>query len=86
MFLVSTFDLYKTISIYLFIFFPVTVENDYETLNILDINKHRSSTSTLTLRKKGKHKYSWNMEDNFKITISTVSHLNCKSSEVLLTF
>lgn len=67
-----------------FLNFLVEVENDFQTLNILDINKQKLSTSTLTLRKKGKHKSSWNMEDYFQITISTVSHLNCKSAEVKL--
>uniref|UniRef100_A0A1Y1N7Q3 PI3K-RBD domain-containing protein n=1 Tax=Photinus pyralis TaxID=7054 RepID=A0A1Y1N7Q3_PHOPY len=56
---------------------PMLIENDYEKINHLDNKKPRSSFSTLTLRKKGKHKSSWNIEENFAITLCTISGLNC---------
>ncbi|KAF5291172.1 hypothetical protein FQA39_LY14414 [Lamprigera yunnana] len=56
---------------------PILIENEYEKISILDNKKPRSSFSTLTLRKKGKHKSSWNIEENFSITICIISGLNC---------
>lgn len=57
--------------------FLVQIENEYEKINHIENKKPRSSFSTLTLRKKGKHKSSWNIEDDFTITVCTVSGLNC---------
>lgn len=61
--------------------------NDYETRDSLELKRPRQSSSTLTLRKKGKHVSSWNIEDNFTIEISVLCRLNCDDSrpvEVIL--
>lgn len=57
----------------------VVVEEDnvYESLDNFDSRKAKTSYSTMTLRKKGKHKSSWNITDNFTITLCTVNRLNC---------
>ncbi|KAK4875877.1 hypothetical protein RN001_012299 [Aquatica leii] len=56
---------------------PILIENEVEKISTLDNKKPRSSFSTLTLRKKGKHKSSWSIEEHFSITICTISGLNC---------
>lgn len=55
----------------------VAPENVYECLDNFDIRKSKSTYSTLTLRKKGKHKSSWSIEDNFSLTVCTVNAVNC---------
>uniref|UniRef100_A0ABD2XJG3 phosphatidylinositol 3-kinase n=1 Tax=Trichogramma kaykai TaxID=54128 RepID=A0ABD2XJG3_9HYME len=40
----------------------------------------RPSFSTLTLRKKGKYTYSWNIEDQFQFTVNGISRLNCDAA------
>lgn len=51
--------------------------NEYETRDALEMKRPRQSSSTLTLRKKGKHISSWNIEDKFSIEISVLCRLNC---------
>lgn len=63
---------------------PVFISNDYECLEVYD-KKNKTNFSTLTLRKKGKNKSSWFVDDKFSITLNTISKLNCdpkKTSEI----
>lgn len=60
-----------------FYLFVVEEDNVYESLDNFDSRKPKTSYSTMTLRKKGKHKSAWNITDNFTITICTVNRLNC---------
>lgn len=55
----------------------VDKDNVYESLDNFDNRKSKTSYSTMTLRKKGKHKSSWNITENFSITMCTVNRLNC---------
>lgn len=59
--------------------FLIAVEEDnvYESLDTFDSRKSKSTYSTMTLRKKGKHKSAWNITDNFSINLCTVNRLNC---------
>lgn len=49
----------------------------YESLDNFDNRKPKPGYSTLTLRKKGKHKSSWHINEKFSTTLCTVSGLNC---------
>lgn len=57
--------------------------SDYDTISLSDNKKPRSSFSTLTLRKKGKHKSSWNIQEDLTITLSTISGLNCDTKRTI---
>lgn len=61
----------------LYLLVVVEEDNVYESLDNFDSRKAKTSYSTMTLRKKGKHKSSWNITDNFSITLCTVNRLNC---------
>ena len=50
-------------------------KDHYKMINNVDNKK--SSFSTLTLRKKNKHIYSWSVNDNFKITLCEIKGINC---------
>lgn len=54
---------------------PISNSGDYETIGNFD-NRTRNTYSTLTLRKKGKCKSSWEITSNFKITLCQMSKLN----------
>lgn len=65
----------------------LVVQRDYEYLDSLDTRKLKtnSSNSSNTLRKKKNTRSSWSIFDNYIITLSTASKLNCdtkKASEV----
>lgn len=68
-------------------FLVLVVHRDYEYLDSLDTRKLKpnSSNSSNTLRKKKNTRSSWSIFDNYIITLSTASKLNCdtkKASEV----
>lgn len=54
----------------------VHIDNEYEKISHFDMKKTRPSFSTLPKRK-GKHKTSWTVRDNFVITLCMLSGLNC---------
>ncbi|KAI4460968.1 phosphatidylinositol kinase [Holotrichia oblita] len=51
------------------------VEDDTDNINHTENKK--PSFSTLTLRKKNKYKSAWSIKDVFKITLNTISGINC---------
>lgn len=56
-------------------------DHDYEDPESEILNRGtRPSFSTLTLRKKGKYTYSWNIEDQFKFNVNGISRLNCDAA------
>lgn len=60
---------------------PVYKDHDYEDPDSDTLNRGtRPSFSTLTLRKKGKYTYSWNIEDQFKFNVNGISRLNCDAA------
>lgn len=62
--------------------FSVDIDNVYENPDNAEDKKTRSSfsTSTLTLRKKGKFMSSWNIDDPFTFRVSAICRLNCDTS------
>ncbi|KAJ3643840.1 hypothetical protein Zmor_026526 [Zophobas morio] len=63
---------------------PVIVDNDYECVDNFD-KKMRPPYSTLTLRKRAKHKSAWNIEKRFSVSLNIVSGINCdlrKTNEI----
>lgn len=64
--------------------FLVATDNIYECPDDL---RSRSSSSTLTLRKKNKHVSAWSIKQPFQITVSAICRLNCdKDKEVQTNF
>ncbi|CAG9819182.1 unnamed protein product [Phaedon cochleariae] len=66
---------------------PVFHSNDYESIDIFENRKTRTTSysSTNTLRKKKNSVSSWNVTDNFSVKVCMVSKLNCdpkKLSEI----
>ena len=60
---------------------PLYKDHDYEDPDSDLLNRgSRPSFSTLTLRKKGKYTYSWNIEDQFKFNVNGISRLNCEAA------
>lgn len=69
----------------LILILPVVKDNIYESLDNFDNRKPKPGYSTLTLRKKGKHKSSWHFSEKFSVTLCSISGLNCdvkKNTEV----
>lgn len=62
---------------------PVLEGNEYETRDALEQKRPRQSISTLTLRKKGKHISSWDLDDKFSCTVSIICRLNCDLSRTV---
>ncbi|RZF40704.1 hypothetical protein LSTR_LSTR007995 [Laodelphax striatellus] len=57
---------------------PVHPENVYENPDTMDeLNRTRSSFSTLTLRKKGKYISAWSIEEKFQFRVTALCKLNC---------
>ncbi|CAG2056380.1 unnamed protein product, partial [Timema podura] len=56
---------------------PVDVPTLRENSDDSDMKRTRSSFSTLTLRKKGKHMSSWNIQEPFTFRVCAISRLNC---------
>nr|CAD7401329.1 unnamed protein product [Timema poppensis] len=56
---------------------PVDVPTLRENSDDSDMKRTRSSFSTLTLRKKGKHMSSWNILEPFTFRVCAISRLNC---------
>ncbi|KRT83788.1 hypothetical protein AMK59_4719, partial [Oryctes borbonicus] len=52
-----------------------TVEDDIDNINHSENKK--PSFSTLTLRKKNKYKSAWSTKDMFKVTLNTITGINC---------
>ncbi|KAK9501564.1 hypothetical protein O3M35_012267 [Rhynocoris fuscipes] len=59
---------------------PVEIEMEVENADIADEKRHRTSFSTLTLRKKGKLINSWHINDPFAFQVSAICRLNCDST------
>lgn len=55
---------------------PVDIDNVYEDAEDVE-RKPRSSSSTLTWKKKGKHLSSWSIDVKFAFRISAICRLNC---------
>lgn len=53
----------------------MAVEEDIDNINHTENKK--PSFSTLTLRKKNKYKSAWNVTDVFKVTLNTITGINC---------
>ncbi|XP_030764148.1 phosphatidylinositol 4,5-bisphosphate 3-kinase catalytic subunit delta isoform-like isoform X2 [Sitophilus oryzae] len=62
------------------------LDNDYDYVDILEARKNKTVfNSTNTLRKKKNIESTWNISDNYTITLCTASKLNCdtkKSTEI----
>lgn len=69
---------------------PVDQDNAFDNPDVDTLQRTKPSSSTLTLRKKGKHISAWKIEEPFVFTVNGISRLNCDAAhrtvEVCLSF
>lgn len=56
---------------------PVDQDSTYENPDVDTLQRTKPSSSTLTLRKKGKCISAWKIEEPFYFTVNGISRLNC---------
>jgi len=59
---------------------PVYQDNAYDNPDVDTLQRTKPSSSTLTLRKKGKHISAWKIEEPFVFTVNAISRLNCDAA------
>lgn len=59
---------------------PVDKDNANDNPEVDTLQRTKPSSSTLTLRKKGKHISAWKLEEPFVFTVNGISRLNCDAA------
>lgn len=59
---------------------PVDQDNAFDNPEMDTLQRTKPSSSTLTLRKKGKHISAWKLEESFVFTVNGISRLNCDAA------
>ncbi|KYQ59052.1 Phosphatidylinositol-4,5-bisphosphate 3-kinase catalytic subunit beta isoform [Trachymyrmex zeteki] len=59
---------------------PVDQDSAFDNLDVDTLQRTKPSSSTLTLRKKGKHISAWKIEEPFVFTVNGISRLNCDAA------
>lgn len=59
---------------------PVDQDNAFDNPDVDTLQRTKPSSSTLTLRKKGKHISAWKIEEPFVFTVNGISRLNCDAA------
>lgn len=59
---------------------PVDKDNVNDNPEVDTLQRTKPSSSTLTLRKKGKHISAWKLEEPFVFTVNGISRLNCDAA------
>ncbi|XP_036147909.1 phosphatidylinositol 4,5-bisphosphate 3-kinase catalytic subunit beta isoform [Monomorium pharaonis] len=59
---------------------PVDQDNVFDNPDVDTLQRTKPSSSTLTLRKKGKHISAWKIEEPFFFTVNGISRLNCDAT------
>lgn len=60
---------------------PVDQDNAIDNPEVDTLQRTKPSSSTLTLRKKGKHISAWKLEEPFVFTVNKISRLNCDAAQ-----
>lgn len=60
---------------------PVDQDNAIDNPEMDTLQRTKPSSSTLTLRKKGKHISAWKLEEPFVFTVNKISRLNCDAAQ-----
>lgn len=60
---------------------PVDQDNAIDNPEVDTLQRTKPSSSTLTLRKKGKHISAWKLEESFIFTVNKISRLNCDAAQ-----
>lgn len=59
----------------------VDQDNAIDNPEVDTLQRTKPSSSTLTLRKKGKHISAWKLEEQFVFTVNKISRLNCDAAQ-----
>lgn len=59
---------------------PVDQDNAFDNPEMDTLQRTKPSSSTLTLRKKGKHISAWKLEEPFVFIVNGISRLNCDAA------